>query len=185
MSSDLDRKFLRFMNTGQKQGMFIIALGFILTVIAGVVLAFLANEILDTTSLMVAASIVFLLIAPILGFGIYHYAKSSQRESEILADEMEKPRQLLDILKAKGQTDIETLSHDLACSPDEIKAMVDDLTQLELFSGIVNWNEGIIAIVESNVLNLMETCKNCSNPITMKEQGVTICAYCATEYHQV
>ena len=120
MSSDLDRKFLGFMNTGQKQGMFIIALGFILTVIAGVVLAFLANATLDTIGLMVSSAIVFLLIAPILGFGIYRYANSSQNESEILADEMEKPRHLLDILKAKGQTDIETLSEELACSPNEI-----------------------------------------------------------------
>jgi predicted PurR-regulated permease PerM len=173
------------MNSGQKQGMVIIAFGFILTVIAGVTLAFLANEILDTLALTISAVIAFLLLAPIFGFGIYRYANSTQEAINVLADEMEKPRQLLDILKAKGQTDIESLSRELDTSPSEIKTMIDDLSDLELFSGIINWDKGIIAIIDSSILNLMETCKNCTKPITMEEHSVTVCAHCGTEYHQI
>lgn len=170
------------MNTGQKQGMIAIGVGFVLTVLAGFLLAILAN---DTTSLLISATIVFLLIAPILGFGIYRYAKSTQDERISTAEEMEKPRQLLDILRERGQADISSLSQELDASPDEIKTMIDDLISLELFSGIINWDDGIIAIIDSNVLGLIDACKNCQNPIEMKEQTVTICTHCGTEYHRI
>jgi hypothetical protein len=170
------------MNTGQKQGALAIALGFILTTIAGLILAFLVN---DTTGLLLSTGIAFLLIAPILGFGIYRYAQSTEEESLILADEMEKPRQLLDILRTQGQADIETLSQELGSSHAEIKTMIDDLARLELLSGIVNWDDGIIAMIEPDVLNFLEICKYCQNAITLKGSGRTICPHCGTEYYQV
>lgn len=173
------------MNIMRRQGSVAIALGFVLTVIAGLILAFLANDTLDTFQLLISAGIVFVLVAPIFGFGIYRYASSAQAEAHLVADEMEKPRQLLDILKANGQADLETLSRELGSSADEIKAMIDDLISLELFSGIINWDEGIIALIDPNVLKLIDTCKNCHNPISMKESGVTICPHCGTQYYQI
>jgi multisubunit Na+/H+ antiporter MnhG subunit len=170
------------MNTRQKQGIIAIIVGFVLTTIAGLALTFFAN---DTFGLLLSAVFIFLLIAPIFGFGIYRYAQSSQEESVLLAEEMEKPRQLLDILKEKGQADIASLSQELDSDASNIKTMIEDLISLNLFRGIINWDDGIIALVDPNVLALMETCKNCSQPIDMNEQGVTICKHCGTEYHQI
>lgn len=170
------------MNAGQKQGMIAIGIGFVLTVIASLALSYLTS---DTMSLLISAVIIFLLIAPLFGFGIYRYAKSTQEERTSLAEEMEKPRQLLDILKEKGQADIRFLSDELHSNPEEIKAMIADLTALQLFSGIVNWEDGLIAMVDPDLLQLIDICKNCQNPIEIKEATVTICTHCGTEYHRI
>lgn len=165
------------LNAGQRRGAIAIGLAFLLTAIAGVILSYLAIS-WDTGSIFGAAFVIFLLLAPLFAYGIYNYAKHSQEEAP--AEEMTAPRQLLDMLREKGASNIAELSIDLGVS--SLKPIIADLSRLELFNGIVDWDAGTIALIDPNVMALIETCKHCGRPIAI-QRGITICPNCKTEYH--
>ena len=171
------------MNKGQTRGMIAIVSGFIIVVIAGIALSFLAGDILSTTQIIITAVIVFLVVSPIFAYGIFIYARSTEEESYATNEEMEKPRQLLDILREQEYGEVPVLAQKLGTTPANIRSYITDLSQLELFSGVADWENGVIAIVNPLVIEAMENCKTCQNPIDITDK-VTICKHCGTEYYK-
>ena len=171
------------MNKGQTRGMVAIVIGFIVVIIAGIALSFLATDMLSTTEVILVAVFVFVFVSPLFAYGVYTYARSTEVEVYATNEEMEKPRQLLDILREQGHGDIIALSTQLETSPPKIKAYIADLSQLELFSGIADWENGVIALLNPAVIETIDTCKTCQHPIKISG-NVTICKYCNTEYYK-
>ncbi len=172
------------MNNGQIKGMVAIAIGFAIVTIAGITLSFLAGEVLNTTQTIISASLIFVVLTPLFGYGILTYARSTENEAYATNEDMEKPRLLLDYLRSHGQADVTQLANELDTIPSQIKRYIDDLSQLSLFSGIADWDNGIIAMVEPSVMNTLDTCKNCKKPIKILDNK-TICQHCATEYYKL
>jgi hypothetical protein len=165
------------LNAGQQRGAIAIGIAFVLTAITGIVLSYLAIN-WETSALFGVGLLAFLLLAPLFAYGIYTYGRHSQEEAP--AEEMTIPRQLLELLREKGAIDIVKLEHDLAVN--SIKPIIDDLSRLELFNGIVDWEAGTIALLEPSVIASIENCKHCSKPIDVS-RGITVCQNCETEYH--
>lgn len=171
------------MNKGQIRGMIAIVMGFMIVIIASIILSFLAVDTLTTIQLIMVAVVVFLLVSPIFAYGVYTYARSTEEEAYATNEEMEKPRQLLDILREQEQGDVITFANQLEISPDAIKSYIQDLGQLALFSGIADWENGVIAMVEPMVIEAIDNCKTCENPIEIAG-NITICKHCGTEYYK-
>ena len=165
------------LNPGQRRGAILIGIAFVLTAIAGVVLSYLAIS-WETNALLGAGLLVFLLLAPLFGFGIYLYGQNSQQEA--FAEDMTIPRQLLDILREQAVSNIVDVSLDLGVA--SIKPIVNELSRLELFNGIVDWEAGTIALQEPSVMASIENCKHCGQAIEIV-RGKTVCQNCGTEYH--
>jgi hypothetical protein len=165
------------LNAGQRRGAVALGIAFGLTVLAGIALSFLALS-WETSAILGTALVLFLLITPLLAYGIYTFATASQEED--LAEEMTVPRQLLDMLRENGSGNITDLAIDLGVT--SLKPIIADLSRLELFNGIVEWNSGTITLLDPAVMASIESCKACKKPIQIK-RGITICPNCATEYH--
>jgi hypothetical protein len=165
------------LNAGQRRGATLIVLAFVLTVIAGIMLSFLAVS-WETNNLIGAGLLVFFLLAPVFGYGIYLFGQNSQEEA--FAEDMTVPRQLLDMLREKGTIDILDLA--LVLEVPSIKPIVNELSNLELFNGIVDWEAGTISLLEPSVMASIENCKHCGQGIAVK-RGKTVCPNCGTEYH--
>lgn len=172
------------MNKGQIRGMIAIGFGFVIVTLAGITLSFLAGNVLTTTQTIISAILIFLALTPIFGYGILTYARSTEDEAYATNDDMEKPRLLLDYLRLHGQADITQLAEELDTSPSQIKRYIDDLSQLSLFSGIADWDNQVIAIVEPVVINTLDACKSCKNPIKILNNKTT-CQHCGTEYYKL
>lgn len=172
------------MNKGQTRGMIAITIGFILIVIAGITLSFLVVDRLSGSQTLVVAVLIFLFVSPIFAYGVYTYARSTEEEAYATNEEMEKPRQLLDILREQEHGDVIELANQLETSPSELKAYIQDLSQLSLFSGIADWENDVIAMVEPMVIESIENCKTCQNPIEISG-NITICQHCRTEYYKL
>jgi len=172
------------MNNGQIRGMLAIGFGFAVVTLAGIALSFLAGSILTTTQTIISAILIFLALTPVFAYGILTYARSTEDEAYATNDDMEKPRLLLDYLRLHGQADITQLAEELETTPRQIKSYVDDLSQLSLFSGIVDWSNEVIAIVEPSMMNTLDTCKSCKNPIKILDNRTT-CQHCGTEYYKL
>lgn len=172
------------MNTGQTKGMIAISLGFILITLASITLSFLTGNILSTTQTIIAGIIIFIVFTPVFGYGIFTYARATEAESYITHTDMEKPRLVMDYLREHGQADISILAQEFNISPHEIQSYINDLSDLSLFSGIADWDNGIIAMVNPIVIEALDTCKNCKNPIKILN-NVTTCQHCGTEYYKL
>ncbi|MGB7341489.1 MAG: hypothetical protein WBC91_21510 [Phototrophicaceae bacterium] len=159
-----------------------IVAGFIITVIIGLILSLFATNLLSPTQVITIGVITFIVISPLFGYGVYTYARSTEAEAYQTNEDMEKPRLLLDILRDNGHGDVLELANQLETHPEVIRHYIDDLSQLGLFSGIADWENGMIAMIPTTVIQAIETCRTCQNPISIAGD-LTICPHCATEYY--
>jgi len=60
--------------------------------------------------------------------------------------------------------------------------MVHQLVGLQVFSGYVNWDKGVIYSADAGNLRDLENCKNCGGEIKLVGKGVVTCKFCGTEY---
>ncbi len=122
----------------------------------------------------------FILVLPQLGFGGFFLWKGTQEAGD--SDRSKKQRDLLNIVKTQGQVDIGDLVIEMGSSTDEVKGLLKDLVGMGLFSGYVNWDEGMLYSQQATKLRELHNCANCDGELELAGQGVVQCPYCGTEY---
>jgi hypothetical protein len=168
------------MNTGRLVGIILIVVGFVIAVIAGLWLALqVANEQLGSGA-VVGAGIAFIPVALLVGFGIFMYVQGGKEAVE--ESEMRQQRNLLDIVKSRGQVSVSDLALEMNISVDKVKDLVHQLVGLQVFSGYINWEEGTLYSSQAAQLRELDKCKNCGGEIELAGKGVVACRFCGTEY---
>lgn len=168
------------MNTGRLIGIVLGVIGFGIAVIAGLWLAFQASQGMDIGGVLIGALLAFVPVALLIGFGVYMYVqggREAERESLI-----SKQRDLLDIVKSRGQVPVTDAALELGVSVDQVTEMVHQLVGLQVFSGYVNWEEGTLFSADAKHLRDLDNCEVCGGEITLAGKGVVACKYCGTEY---
>ncbi len=117
---------------------------------------------------------------PQLGFGAYLLLRGQQEA--VVAETAGKQRQLLGMVKARGQVQISDVAIELRTSRDELQKMLYELVNMGLFSGYVNWAEGTLYSSQASELRQLDRCKNCGGQLELAGKGVIRCPYCGTEY---
>ena len=125
------------------------------------------------------AMVFFLVFAPTVGVGVYLLVRG-QRESKEMA-EVDKERQLLNIVLTRGQVTIADLVLELRSTSDQVKAWIYDLVGKGLFSGYVNWNDGILYSRQASQMREGRKCPNCGGEQAFAGKGVIVCPYCGSE----
>ena len=169
------------MNSGRLVGIILIVVGFGVAVIASL---WLASQVtggqLQSGGAIVGGALAFIPVALLTGFGFYMYVQGGKEaESE---SEMQKQRQLLDIVKSRGQVAVSDLVLEMKTNVDSVKSMVHQLVGLQVFSGYINWDKGILYSSDASNLRGLEKCKNCGGEIKLAGKGVVACPFCGTEY---
>jgi hypothetical protein len=125
------------------------------------------------------AMVFFLVAAPAIGVGIYMLARG-QRESRELA-EVDRQRKLLNIVLTRGQVTLADLVLELQATRDQVKAWIYDLVGKGLFSGYINWNDGILYSRQASQMREGKKCPNCGGEQAFAGKGVITCPYCGSE----
>ena len=169
------------MNSGRLVGIILIVVGFGVAIFAGLFLAIQvsAGE-LEAGGAAIGGLIVFIIVAVPVGFGIFMYVRGGQEAEE--ESIMRKQRELLDVLRSRGQLTVSDMALELNASVDEVKDLVHQLVGLQVFSGFVNWDDGVLYSSEASQLRELENCKKCGAPIELAGKGVIACRFCDTEY---
>jgi hypothetical protein len=123
---------------------------------------------------------IIVLSLPQLGFGFYLLSKG-QGEA-VTAARAGKQRQLLGVVKTRGQVEVSELAIELQASRDEVQDMIHELVGMGLFSGYINWEKGMLYSREASQLRELSRCLNCNGQLTLAGKGVVTCPYCGTEY---
>lgn len=120
-------------------------------------------------------------IVPLLilgGVGAFMFISGS-REAAQMADVQKKER-LLGMIQAAGKISLGSAAIEMSMTQAQVKDAIFELTNQGLFSGYINWQEGIFygndaAKVGSN------KCPNCGGVREIVGKGLVKCPYCGVE----
>lgn len=120
------------------------------------------------------------LVLPQLGVGGFMLWRGGQEATAAAA--ANKQRELLNIVKTRGQVEISELVIEMNSSRDDVQYMLHQLVGMGLFSGYVNWDEGMLYSRQASELRQLSRCENCGGELELAGKGVIRCPYCGTEY---
>lgn len=168
---------------GRILGLILIAGGIIVGIIIVVLMGVYTREgSLTSGAATLGAVLGFLvLVLPQLGFGVFLFWKGGQEAA--VAAKASKQRELLDIVKTRGQVPISDLAIEMQASRDDVHDMLHQLVGMGLFSGYVNWDEGVLYSREASQLRDLTHCAHCGGQLELAGKGVIKCPYCGTEYY--
>ncbi len=167
---------------GRVVGMILVGAGIAVGVLAGTLMAtYVAGGELSAGAAVLGFTLAGVaVVLPLVGGGAYLWLQGA-REAATLA-RLRQERRLLDVVKTRGQIDIAELALELNLDRQQTQARLDDLVGKGLFSGYVNWDEGVLYSEQASRLRDLTRCNVCQGELTLAGQGVIRCPYCGTEY---
>ncbi len=169
------------MNSSRLVGIILTVVGLGIALIAGIWLATqVSSNALGGGGAAIGAGLAFIPVALLVGAGLYLFVRGGAESQE--ESVMQKQRKLLDIIKSRGQVSVNDVALEMNTSVDSVKDMIYQLVGLQVFSGYVNWESGILYSSEAKDLRALDKCKNCGGEISLVGKGVVRCKYCGTEY---
>jgi hypothetical protein len=169
------------MNSGRLMGLLLIAGGLAVALIG---VLWLGTSVtggrLQITGAVLGGGFLAIVVLPLIGAGIYLMVRGGQEAAED-AKRVEL-RRILDAVKARGQMPISDLVLELGSSREQVQKEIHSLVGMGLFTGFINWDEGVLYSQDASALRQLDTCKNCGGQLKLVGKGVVTCPYCGTEY---
>lgn len=166
--------------TGKVAGIILIVSGIAVCVIGAAVLGVFTMAGLTASGVGVGVILLAIISLPLFGAGVFLIIKSTQegKDDEIIA----KQRKILDMVAARGQVRISDLVLELKSSREQVQSWVYNLVGMGLFSGYINWDDGVLYSVQASQLKDKTMCMRCGGQVTLAGKGVSKCQHCGTEY---
>lgn len=120
-----------------------------------------------------------LVVLPLVGGGGYLVMRGRSEAKEL--GEINEQRTLLDMVKTRGQVNIDEIVLELNTTRDRVQHNLHALVGRGLFSGYVDWDKGMLYSVEARALSGRQHCPNCGGPVELAGKGLIRCPYCGAE----
>jgi DNA-directed RNA polymerase subunit RPC12/RpoP len=166
--------------SGRLVGIILIIVGVLTCLVLSAVVstAVLGSESGTTGGLVLGLAIAAVVAIPLVGAGVYLTIRGRAEEEEM--EDASRQRKILDMVKTRGQVNISDLVFELKSSADEVRADIYKLVGLGLFTGYVNWKDGVLYSVEASNLT-GNRCPNCGGEQAFAGKGVITCQYCGSD----
>lgn len=165
---------------GRVTGVILAIAGIMLGLGAGV---FLASGVITARLSLSAGLLGMVLILPVVLtlVGVGSYVAIRGRQEAIEFAEVEREKQVLHRVLTQGQVRISDIALDMSVTREQVETWVRDLVGKGLFSGAINWREGILYSREASQLKADRKCPNCGGQVELAGKGVVVCPYCGSE----
>ena len=120
------------------------------------------------------------LVLPQLGIGALLIWKGGADAQA--AEHAQAQRQLLNIVQTHGQIGMNDLVIEMGSTYNRVKEILYQLVGMGLFTGYINWDEGMLYSQQAIQLRELTQCHHCSGQLELAGHGVIRCPYCGTEY---
>ena len=166
--------------TGRVAGIILIVSGIAVDIVGLAVLSVFTLSGLTASGAGVGIILLAIISLPLFGAGVFLLVKSTQEgaEDEIIA----KQRKILDMVAARGQVRISDLALELKSSREQVQNWIYNLVGMGLFSGYINWDDGVLYSMQASQLKDKTQCMRCGGQVTLAGKGVSKCQHCGTEY---
>ena len=164
---------------GRAVGAILIFIGLIIGLAVTLwLLSGLAEGTLRYSGFALGLVIVLVLAIPFLAAGGYLFVRGRAEAREFA--ELGKERRVLDMVQTQGQVRVADVALEMGLTRDQVKKYVYDLVGKGIFTGYINWDEGILYAKEARELRTNK-CPNCGGELELAGKGVVRCPYCGTE----
>jgi hypothetical protein len=167
------------MNLNRLSGIMLVVLGIIVGVVAAAWL-FTNDGLRGPARILGLGIALVVLVAPMVGGGIYLAVFGGQQARQQV--EATQQRKLLNIVQSRGQVKLDDLVIEMQLPRDQVRDMIHSLVGLGVFSGYINWDDGVLFSSEAGHLRDLKQCPNCGGEITLSGKGVAQCKFCGTEF---
>ncbi len=137
-----------------------------------------ASAKLDAGALIFAIGGMLIIALPLIGAGIYLFVAGGREEAE--GKSIKQERHLLNLVNTQGQVRIAEAALELGLTRDELKALVYDLVGKGLFSGYINWDDGVLYSKQAAQLKT-GSCPKCGAQLELAGKGVVQCKACGSD----
>ncbi len=169
------------MRSGRLMGILLIGGGLALALIGVLwLVASVTGGRLQVTGAVLGGAFLAIVVLPLIGAGMFLLVRSGREAAEDA--ERTELRRILDEVKSRGQVPISDLVLELGSSRSQVQEEIHSLVGMGLFTGFINWDEGILYSQDASALRELDKCKNCGGQLKLVGKGVVTCPYCGTEY---
>jgi hypothetical protein len=122
-----------------------------------------------------------LFVLPFLAGGVYILLRSSEEAKT--EEKVRREKEILSMLEAKGRVKISEICLDLHLDRPAVEGLLRDLVGKGLFSGSINWQEGLLVSAEAKTLAELK-CPNCGGELQIAGKGMVRCPFCGSENYR-
>lgn len=127
---------------------------------------------------MLGLAVTGVLVLPLLGGGVVLLLRGRSEISDMT--DIRKQKHLLNMIQTQGRISLAEAAIELDVGRDTLKRYVYDLVGKKLFTGYVNWDQGML--YSSGAASMSAgSCPNCGAKLEMAGKGVVLCPYCGAE----
>ena len=164
---------------GKTIGLILMLLAVVLALAIGLYLfSGIVEGRLTTSGFMLGLVIILVLAAPLFAGGIYLRAHGQNESAQF--GQAAQQKKLLNVVRTHGKADIPELALELNLSREQVKEAIYDLVGKGLFTGYINWDEGVLYGREASAMQTTK-CPNCGGIREVVGKGVVKCPYCGSE----
>lgn len=168
-----------FNTSGLLLGLILIAIGGFLfgcALLWGI--ANIREEQLRLTGLLFTLALITPVALVFAGAGGFILMRARQESAQYAV--LARQRALLNMVETAGKVSLRQAALELNTDLDTIRQDVRDLVGKRLFSGYIDWEEGVLYAREAADLLANSTCPNCGATLELAGRGVVECPYCGT-----
>jgi DNA-directed RNA polymerase subunit RPC12/RpoP len=149
-----------------------------------IVVALMLGQVASKENTVTGAILGILLVSvfvvlPLGGGGIYLMSKGRQEQTEYA--EIEKEKKILNMVLAQGKVTLSEAALELNVPRDKTEDYVRDLVGKGLFSGAINWQDGVLYSRQASEMKADQKCPNCGGKVELVGKGMIKCPYCGAE----
>ena len=166
-------------SSGKTIGIIMILAGIAIGLVAAIFFGSGAASGRTASAMILGFGLVFVVVVlPLVGVGGFLFVKGRQEVAAFA--EVEKEKRVLNMVLAQGQVRVAEAALELNATRDQVKGWIYDLVGKGLFTGYINWDEGILYSKQVSELGTNK-CPNCGGTLELAGKGVVNCPYCGTE----
>ncbi len=112
------------------------------------------------------------------GAGIFLFVSGSREAAEMV--DVQKKERLLGLIQAEGKVSVANAAVEMKMTRDQVKDAILELVNQGLFSGYINWQEGMFYSKDAAKVG-SNKCPNCGGVRELVGKGIVKCPYCGVE----
>jgi len=164
---------------GKTIGVILVVVGLTILVVAALFLFSGVSEgRLRGSGFMLGLALVLVLALPVLAGGIVTFLRGQSEAAQFA--EAEKEKRILNIVQTHGQVNVSDVVIEMNLTRDQVKEYIYDLVGKGLFTGYINWEDGILYARQAAEMQTTK-CPNCGGVREVVGKGVVKCPYCGSE----
>ena len=118
-------------------------------------------------------------VLPLGGGGFYLLSKGRQESAEYT--EIAKEKKILNMVLAQGKVTLSEVALEPNQPRDKVEDLIHDLVGKNLFSGAMNWQDGVLYSKQASQMKADRKCPNCGGQVELAGKGVIKCPFCGAE----